>query len=88
MNKSYKTQILTPVMDNLIKGAKLIKEGGVIGIPTETVYGLAANGLNQDAVLSIFMAKGRPADNPLILHIASPRELNALVLNISNISKK
>ena len=54
-------------MDNLIKGAKLIEEGGVIGIPTETVYGLAANGLNQEAVLSIFMTKGRPADNPLII---------------------
>lgn len=50
--------------------ADLILQGEVVGIPTETVYGLAANALNGDAVAKIFCAKGRPQDNPLIVHIA------------------
>ena len=45
--------------------------GGLLGIPTETVYGLGANGLDPEAVARIFQAKGRPQDNPLILHIPS-----------------
>ncbi len=50
--------------------AQLLKNGGVVGIPTETVYGLAADALNGEAVAKIFKAKGRPMDNPLIVHIA------------------
>jgi len=49
--------------------ARILKEGGLVGIPTETVYGLGANGLDPKAVGDIFTAKGRPQDNPLILHI-------------------
>ena len=49
--------------------AELLREGGLVGIPTETVYGLGANGLDTKAVADIFAAKGRPQDNPLILHI-------------------
>lgn len=56
--------------DTVARGAEIIKNGGLLGIPTETVYGLGANGLNPDAVLKIFEAKGRPQDNPLILHVA------------------
>lgn len=55
--------------------AKLIKEGKLVAIPTETVYGLGADGLNEDAVAAIFTAKGRPQDNPLILHVSEPAEL-------------
>lgn len=51
------------------RAAAILKEGGLVGIPTETVYGLGANGLNPDAVANIFKAKGRPQDNPLILHV-------------------
>ena len=51
--------------------ARVIADGGLLGIPTETVYGLGADGLNEAAVKSIFIAKGRPQDNPLILHIPS-----------------
>ena len=51
--------------------AGILRRGGLLGIPTETVYGLGANGLDKQAVKSIFAAKGRPQDNPLILHIAS-----------------
>lgn len=63
-----KTQILTPAEAE--KAAGILKGGGLVGIPTETVYGLGADGLNPVAVRSIFQAKGRPQDNPLILHIA------------------
>ena len=49
--------------------AAMLKNGGLVGIPTETVYGLGANGLDPEAVANIFAAKGRPQDNPLILHI-------------------
>ncbi len=63
-----------------IKEAALwIKKGDVIAFPTETVYGLGANALNEEAVKKIFMAKGRPSDNPLIVHIAEEAQLDALV---------
>ena len=55
--------------------ANIIKNGGLVAIPTETVYGLGANGLDPDAVSQIFVVKGRPNDNPLILHIAGPEEI-------------
>ena len=50
--------------------ANILREGGLVAIPTETVYGLGANGLDENAVAKIFIAKGRPQDNPLILHVA------------------
>ena len=55
--------------------AEIIKSGGLVAIPTETVYGLGANGLDEAAVMKIFQAKGRPQDNPLILHISGPEEI-------------
>ena len=55
--------------------ADIIRQGGLVAIPTETVYGLGANGLDERAVASIFAAKGRPQDNPLILHVAEPEEM-------------
>ncbi len=55
--------------------AEIIKNGELVAIPTETVYGLGADGLNPDAVAKIFIAKGRPQDNPLILHIADARDM-------------
>ena len=56
---------------DIARAAALLKQGKLVAIPTETVYGLAANGLSVDAVEGIFAAKRRPADNPLILHVAS-----------------
>lgn len=53
------------------KAAKVIKEGGIVGMPTETVYGLGANAFDSNAVSAIFTAKGRPQDNPLIVHVDS-----------------
>lgn len=58
--------------------AKIIREGGLVAIPTETVYGLGANGLDPEAVSKIFIAKGRPNDNPLILHIADASQIDDL----------
>ena len=55
--------------------ANIIMQGGLVAIPTETVYGLGANGLDEAAVAKIFEAKGRPQDNPLILHISGPEQI-------------
>ncbi len=59
--------------------AGLIRAGEVVGFPTETVYGLGANALDGEAVLKIFAAKGRPADNPLIVHISALDEIAPLI---------
>ena len=64
------------------RAAELLKQGRLVAFPTETVYGLGANGLNAEAVARIYQAKGRPTDNPLILHIAHQQELNQLVVEI------
>ncbi len=55
--------------------ADILRRGGLVAIPTETVYGLGADGLNPEAVDKIFAAKGRPGDNPLILHVTGPEQL-------------
>lgn len=62
--------------------AEIIRRGGLVAIPTETVYGLGANGLDEAAVARIFDAKGRPQDNPLILHVAAPEEMEAICHDI------
>ncbi len=62
--------------------ADILRNGGLVGMPTETVYGLAADALNSDAVAKIFVAKGRPQDNPLIVHISEFGELERLVTEI------
>ncbi|MCK8828032.1 L-threonylcarbamoyladenylate synthase [Natroniella acetigena] len=61
------------------EAANLLQQGKLVAFPTETVYGLGANALDEAAVRSIFTAKGRPADNPLIVHIAKQEELKSLV---------
>ena len=64
--------------DAIALAARLFAEGSLVAFPTETVYGLGANALNPEAVLSIFAAKGRPADNPLIMHIWHRNQLEGL----------
>lgn len=66
-----KTIVFHPETDNtaIQQAAAILRHGGLLGIPTETVYGLGANALDETAVLHIFEAKGRPQDNPLILHV-------------------
>lgn len=66
----------------LEEAATILKQGGLVAFPTETVYGLGANALNGDIVSKIFIAKGRPGDNPLIVHIHSMEQLKLLVENI------
>lgn len=69
------------------EAASVIKEGGVVAFPTETVYGLGADALNPLAVKKIFKAKGRPQDNPLIIHVAN-KNLESLVKEIPSIANK
>lgn len=71
----------------IIQGGEIIKEGGLVAFPTETVYGLGANGLDSEAVKGIYKAKDRPSDNPLILHIADVRDVEDLVEEIPDHAK-
>lgn len=68
------------------EAAQVIKSGGLVAFPTETVYGLGANALDENAVRSIFEVKGRPQDNPLIVHVAS-KEIETLVENVPEIAR-
>ncbi len=68
--------------DKIAAAAKILQDGGLLGIPTETVYGLAANGLDAAAVRRIFEAKGRPQDNPLIFHVTGPQWLPRYCVDI------
>lgn len=70
------------------QGAELIKAGKMVAFPTETVYGLGANGLDPKAVANLFLAKGRPQDNPLILHVHSIDQVRGLVEDISEEGEK
>ena len=63
------------IEEKISAAAKIVREGGLLGIPTETVYGLGANALDPKAVNRIFEAKGRPQDNPLIIHVTGPQWL-------------
>ena len=72
------TQVLVPDQKSIEYASQLFREGQLVGFPTETVYGLGANALCEDAVRAIFAAKGRPADNPLIVHIWNRDQLNDL----------
>ncbi|MFH0701404.1 MAG: L-threonylcarbamoyladenylate synthase [Candidatus Woesearchaeota archaeon] len=81
-----KTLFLKP--KQLSKAAKIIQRGGIVVFPTETVYGLGANAFDATAVKKIFVAKGRPADNPLIVHIAEKKMLPTLVEEVPVAAKK
>lgn len=72
------TRLLQPTDEALAEAARLLRGGSLVGIPTETVYGLGANALDEAAVRSIFAAKGRPADNPLIVHVATMEDAEPL----------
>ncbi|MGN2339594.1 L-threonylcarbamoyladenylate synthase [Clostridium cagae] len=81
-------------IDNIIddeekmkEAAQIIKDGGIVAFPTETVYGLGSDALNEDAVKKIFIAKGRPQDNPLIVHVAS-KNIQSLVEDIPDIAQR
>lgn len=71
-------RILTPTPASIAEAAQILRDGGLLGLPTETVYGLAANALDGKAVAKIFAAKGRPSFNPLIVHVADVKSAEAL----------
>ena len=70
------------------EAGKVIREGGTVAFPTETVYGIGANALDENAVSKIFKAKGRAGDNPLIVHISNLKMLENLVQDIGKTEKK
>lgn len=74
--------------DKLNPAAEALAQGGLVAFPTETVYGLGANALDPDAVKSIFLAKGRPQDNPLIVHIAEKEKIFELVKEVPDAAHK
>lgn len=76
------TKLLQPNNAGIAEAAQLLKDGFPVGIPTETVYGLAADALNPHAVADVFAAKGRPMDNPLIVHIGDIKDWAPLVTHI------
>lgn len=79
----YHDTIMLSVNDaDILRAAELLRSGEVVGIPTETVYGLAADALDENAVRKIFEAKGRPQDNPLIVHIADVSDIYRYAENI------
>ena len=69
--------------NDLKEAAKCLINGGTVVFPTETVYGLGADALNEDAIEKIYKAKGRPSDNPLIVHIADINDIYKITKNIS-----
>ena len=71
----------------LTEAAEILKNGGLVAIPTETVYGLAANAYNGEAVSKVFEAKGRPTDNPMIVHISKLEEIHPLVTDFPEKAK-
>lgn len=77
-----------PDIKTIHKAADIIKKGGVVAFPTETVYGLGANSFDDKAVDKIFIAKGRPQDNPLILHVNNVEEVYMLVETVDKRAKK
>ncbi|MGN1328291.1 MAG: L-threonylcarbamoyladenylate synthase [Eubacterium sp.] len=78
-----KTKIFTESEYDIKEAGKIIKNGGLVAFPTETVYGLGANALNDEAVKSIYIAKGRPSDNPLIVHICRKEDIIPLVKEVT-----
>ena len=82
------TVLLSDSNNELEKAADLIRNGEIVGIPTETVYGLGADASNEDAVRRVFEAKGRPADNPLIVHLADFSQAKEYTTSIPELAYK
>lgn len=81
------TEILAATEENIIRAGNLIRAGEIVAFPTETVYGLGADGLNFDACKKIYAAKGRPDNKPLTLHVASVAQIYELA-EISSAAEK
>lgn len=82
------TRILGTSEEDIERAAEIIRQGGLVAFPTETVYGLGADALNPEAVGKVYAAKGRPSDNPMIVHISSKDDLTRLTFEITEDMKK
>ena len=82
-----RTEILKPTEENLIRAGEMIRAGELVAFPTETVYGLGADGLNKSAREKIYLAKGRPSEKPLTLHVADLEQVEQ-VAKISATAEK
>ena len=82
------TKYLKATEESIALACQLLKQGEVVAVPTETVYGLAGDCTNPETIKKIFMAKGRPADNPLIVHISNMEMLDGIVEEIPEDAKK
>ena len=85
MYYNWKENINTEELKNV---ANLIKNGDIVVFPTETVYGIGANALDKNEVKKIFIAKGRPSDNPLIVHVANKQDIGRVALTPSAVEQK
>src|SRR6056297_885691 len=74
-------------MPDLSSFVKIIKDGGIVAFPTETVYGLGADAWNPEAIQKVFDTKGRPSDNPLIVHISDTDEIGEFVKDVPEVAK-
>ncbi len=77
------TKILTTSKEDIAIAARIIRDGGLVAFPTETVYGLGANAFDEDAVARVYEAKGRPSDNPMIVHISRASDIGQLTRMLS-----
>ena len=77
------TRILGTTEEDIKQAAEILQQGGLVAFPTETVYGLGANALNEEAVSKVYIAKGRPSDNPMIVHIADKKDLVELTAHMT-----
>ncbi|MGF7183947.1 L-threonylcarbamoyladenylate synthase [Desulfitispora alkaliphila] len=86
--KYIKIKATESLEEQLAEMGTILSQGGAVAFPTETVYGLGANALDPEAVAKIFQAKGRPQDNPLIVHISSREQLEGLVREVNLMAEK
>jgi L-threonylcarbamoyladenylate synthase len=80
--------VLPPTPENIALAAQVLRDGGLVGMPTETVYGLAANAASPQSVAKIFAAKGRPPNHPLIVHLAHAGEVANWAVEVSPLARK
>jgi len=78
----------SPEIEKIRIAANIIKRGGIVAFPTETVYGLGADALNPEAVMKVFKAKKRPADNPIIVHVANIEDVYRLAKNVPKAAER
>ena len=88
-----KTKVIRMNLDNISyeaieEAGKILQDGGLVAFPTETVYGLGGNALDEQAAEKIYAAKGRPSDNPLIVHIADMEDIEKIADDISEKAQK